>query len=123
MSETVNQCQAPVLFCEMSEKIKQIDPAGLRNEESSDQEMDTHDLPGSQSELRGQKNKTVHNVSTSEEEEEEGEDAAAAAAKGPSAAAADPKTNSADANLGFRIVDIEMTGSGSGLFVQPGQKS
>jgi hypothetical protein len=64
-----------------------------------------------------------------EEEEEEGEDAAAAAAKGPSAAAAaaNPETNTTDANPGFqpsfRIVDIEMTGSGSGLFVQPGQKS
>jgi hypothetical protein len=126
MSETVNQCQAPLLF-EMSEKIKQIDPAGLPKEESSDQEMDTQDLPGSHSELREQKKKTVHNVSSSGEEEEEGEDVAAAAAKGPPAAAAaadvDPKTFSADANPGFRIMDIEMTGSGSGLFVQPGQLS
>jgi hypothetical protein len=123
MSETGNQCQAPLPF-EMSEKIKHIDLAGLLNEESSDQEMDTQDLPGSHSELREQKKKTVHNVSSSGEEEEEGEDAAAAAAKCPSstaAAAADanPKTVSAVANPGFRIVDIELTGSGSGLSVQP----
>jgi len=127
MSETGNQCQAPLPF-EMSEKIKQIDPAGLLNEESSDQEMDTQDLPGSHSELREQKKKTVHNFSSSGEEEEEGENAAAAAAKGPSATAAaaddaNPKTFSAVANPGFRIVDIELTGSGSGLSVQPGQMS
>jgi hypothetical protein len=100
----------------MSEKIKQIDPAGLLNEESSDQEMDTQDQPGSHSELREQKKKTVHNVSSSREEEEEGEDAAAAADKCPSATAAaaatadaNPKTVSAVANPGFRIVDIELT--------------
>jgi hypothetical protein len=127
MSETGNQCRAPLPF-EMSEKIKQIDPSELLNEESSDQEMDTQDLPGSHSELREQKNKTVHNVSSSGEEEEEGEDAAVAAAKCPSAttaAAADanPKTVPADANPGFRIVDIELTGSGSGLSVQPIQLS
>ncbi len=129
MSETGNQCQDPLPF-EMSEKLKQIDPAGLLNEESSDQEMDTQDQPGAHSELQEQKKKTVHHVSSSGEEEEEGEDSTAAADKRLSATAADaadaadtadaiPKTAYAVTNPGFRIVDIEMPGSGSGFSVQP----
>ncbi len=58
----------------MSEKLKQIDPAGLLNEEGSDQEMDTQDQPGAHGELQVQKKKTVHHVSSSGEEEEEGDD-------------------------------------------------
>jgi hypothetical protein len=124
-SETGNQCQAPLPF-EMSEKIKQIDPAGLLNEDCSDQEMDTQDQPGAHIELQEQKKKTVHNVSSSGEEEEEGDDVAAAADKRPpdtadaaATAGAIPKTASSVANPGFRIVDIELNGSGSGLSVQP----
>jgi len=122
-SETGNQCQAPLPF-EMSEKLKQIDPAGLLNEEGSDQEMDTQDQPGSHGEMQVQKKKTVHHVSSSGEEEEEGDDATAAADKHPSATAGDPadtapKTAHAATNPGFRIVDIEMPGSGSGLSAQP----
>jgi hypothetical protein len=66
-----------------------------------------------------------NNVSSSGKEEEEGEDATAAADKRPSATAADaadtadaiPKTAYAVTNPGFRIVDIEMPGSG--FSVQP----
>jgi hypothetical protein len=99
----------------MSEKLKQIDPAGLLNEEGSDQEMDTQDQPGAHGELQVQKKKTVHHVSSSGEEEEEGDDATAAADKHPTATAADtadttPKTAHAATNPGFRIVDIEMPG-------------
>jgi hypothetical protein len=104
----------------MSEKLKQIDPAGLLNEEGSDQEMDTQDQPGSHGELQVQKKKTVHHVSSSGEEEEEGGDASAAAEKHPTATAAITAVSADTAeaipvtNPGFRIVDIEMPGSGSG---------
>jgi len=114
----------------MSEKLKQIDPAGLLNEECSDQEMDTQDQPGSHGEPHVQKKKTVHHVSSSGEEEEEEGDASAAAENHPTAAitavtadTADttPVTAHAVTNPGFRIVDIEMPGSGSGFPALPFQ--
>ncbi len=129
-SETGNQCQAPLPF-EMSEKIKQIDPAGLLNEDCSDQEMDTQDQPGANIEQQEQKKKPVHNVSSSGEEEEEEDvvDSAADTRPPDTAAAGDaaanagalPKDASLVANPGFRIVDIEPNGSGSGFSVQPMQ--
>ncbi len=99
-SETGNQCQAPLPF-EMSEKIKQIDPAGLLDEDYSDQEMDTQDQPGAHIEQQLQKKKTVHNVSSSGEEEEEEDVVASAADTHPpdTAAAGDAAANAA-ANAG-----------------------
>jgi hypothetical protein len=94
-SETGNQCQAP-LPLEMSEKIKQIDPAGLLNEDCSDQEMDTQDQPGANTEHQELKKKPVHNVSSSGEEEEE-EDVVNSAADThpPDSAAGDAAANAA----------------------------
>jgi hypothetical protein len=47
----------------MSEKIKQIDPAGLLNEDCSDTEMDTQDQPSANTEHQEPKKKPVHHVS------------------------------------------------------------
>jgi hypothetical protein len=121
----------------MSEKIKQIDPAGLLNEDCSDTEMDTQDQPSANIEHQEPKKKPVHHVSSSGEEEEEEDvvnSAAAAAAaaadthppntaagNGAVNAAALPENAAPATNPGFRIVDIEPNGSGSGLSFQPMQ--